>query len=101
MGKLTRFKFKCLSNGNVALDCGRILGSDPRDLAKTDITATALSELSKSQIKNIYLVGRKGPLESKFAVKELRELFRVNGLHGVVSPDSFSGYSEANLSLAV
>ncbi|MES1922960.1 hypothetical protein MHBO_004491, partial [Bonamia ostreae] len=66
-----------IGNGNVALDCARILSADISVLEKTDISIQALQKLKNSSIKNIYIVGRNGPLESKFTNKELREMTNI------------------------
>ena len=52
-----------VGQGNVAVDCARILLSKSENLAKTDITKSALEELKKSEIKDVYLVGRRGPAQ--------------------------------------
>lgn len=50
-----------VGQGNVALDVARILLSDVNALRKTDITEEALEVLSKSQVKSVKVVGRRGP----------------------------------------
>ena len=52
-----------IGQGNVALDVGRILLTDIMELSKTDITEYALEALRKSQIRNVVIVGRRGPLQ--------------------------------------
>uniref|UniRef100_A0A915N687 FAD/NAD(P)-binding domain-containing protein n=1 Tax=Meloidogyne javanica TaxID=6303 RepID=A0A915N687_MELJA len=52
-----------IGNGNVAIDCSRILLSSPERLKQTDITENALNALKKSKIKNVYIIGRRGPKE--------------------------------------
>ncbi|KAJ8734707.1 hypothetical protein PYW08_013957 [Mythimna loreyi] len=66
-----------LGQGNVALDVARILLTPIDDLKKTDITEHALSALSESKIKEVYLVGRRGPLQVAFTIKELREQLKL------------------------
>uniref|UniRef100_A0A1I7YDR0 NADPH:adrenodoxin oxidoreductase, mitochondrial n=1 Tax=Steinernema glaseri TaxID=37863 RepID=A0A1I7YDR0_9BILA len=62
-----------VGNGNVALDCARILLSSSERLAKTDVPEAILKEISNSQVRNVYIVGRRGPLDISFTIKELRE----------------------------
>ncbi|KAL0095825.1 hypothetical protein J3Q64DRAFT_1708793 [Phycomyces blakesleeanus] len=62
-----------IGQGNVALDVARILLSPIDVLRKTDITEYALEALSKSRIKHVHVVGRRGPLQAAFTSKELRE----------------------------
>ncbi|KAJ2235512.1 NADPH-adrenodoxin reductase, partial [Coemansia sp. RSA 485] len=69
-----------VGHGNVALDCARILLSDPDVLAKTDITEAALRVLRKSRVRHVEMVGRRGPLQVSFTTKELREMTKIPGL---------------------
>ena len=52
-----------VGQGNVALDVARILLSDVDALRKTDISDNALEILSKSKVKNVRVVGRRGPIQ--------------------------------------
>jgi len=60
--------------GNVALDVARMLAKTPEDLAQTDTPSPVLTELGKSTVHDIHIVGRRGPEHAKFTTKELREL---------------------------
>ena len=60
--------------GNVAMDVARILAKSVDELKGTDITDYALEALGKSQIKDIYIVARRGPAQVKFTNAEIREL---------------------------
>lgn len=66
-----------IGQGNVALDVARILVMGLGELRKTDITEYALEALSKSRVKRVRVVGRRGPLQAAFTVKELRELLSL------------------------
>ena len=63
--------------GNVALDVARILAKNPEELAETDIADYALKALRKSQLEDIWLVGRRGPLQAAFSPVELREFLEL------------------------
>lgn len=63
-----------IGQGNVAADVCRILAKPIDELSKTDICKHALYQLSESKVRNIHLIGRRGPAQAKFASKELREL---------------------------
>ncbi|KAI9599635.1 hypothetical protein BDF19DRAFT_429365 [Syncephalis fuscata] len=63
--------------GNVALDVARILLMPRDELARTDITAAAMEALRDSQIKQVHLVQRRGPLQVAFTSKELREMIQL------------------------
>jgi ferredoxin--NADP+ reductase len=60
--------------GNVAIDVARILCRSPEELATTDIADYALEALRKSRVKEVYLLGRRGPAQAAFTNPELKEL---------------------------
>ena len=60
--------------GNVALDCARVLLKDVNSLSATDISQRAVEELKKSAVERVYLIGRRGPAQMAATPKELREL---------------------------
>ncbi|OQV18152.1 NADPH:adrenodoxin oxidoreductase, mitochondrial [Hypsibius exemplaris] len=74
-----------IGQGNVAVDVARILLTPPDLLAKTDITQHALAALRKSRIRNVYLVGRRGPAQVAFTVREFRELTKLTNVNTVFS----------------
>lgn len=63
-----------LGNGNVALDVTRILAKSAAELHHTDISPAAIAALERNPIQTIYLVGRRGPVQSSFSYKDLLEL---------------------------
>jgi len=73
--------------GNVALDVARILARDPDELAKTDIADHALEALRHSNIKDIYVLGRRGPAQAKFTTPEAKELGELEGADVFTMPD--------------
>ncbi|XP_035907153.1 NADPH:adrenodoxin oxidoreductase, mitochondrial [Anopheles stephensi] len=66
-----------LGQGNVAVDVARIVLASVDELQKTDITDYALEALSRSRIETVHLVGRRGPLQAAFTIKELREMLKL------------------------
>ena len=82
-----------IGQGNVALDVARILLSDINRLRRTDITERALASLSRSKVKRVRIVGRRGPLQASFTIKEIRELLTLEGVafqpldRSLLSPD--------------
>ena len=60
--------------GNVAADVVRILCRTPEELATTDIADYALEALRKSRVREVYLLGRRGPAQAAFTNPEVREL---------------------------
>lgn len=75
-----------IGNGNVALDVARILVSDPDRLARTDIADHALQALRDSKVREVVVVGRRGPLEAAFTTKELLGLADLTGVGLVADP---------------
>jgi ferredoxin--NADP+ reductase len=63
-----------VGHGNVAADVARILLQPPDDLRRTDIAAHALEVLAESKVREVHLVGRRGPAQAKFTTRELRGL---------------------------
>ncbi|XP_050393659.1 NADPH:adrenodoxin oxidoreductase, mitochondrial [Patella vulgata] len=76
-----------LGHGNVALDVTRILLTPVSILAKTDISQHSLDALSKSNIKKVYVVGRRGPLQVAFTIKELREMIHLPECKTIIHKD--------------
>lgn len=75
-----------VGNGNVAMDLARILASPAEVLAQTDIAAHALRALSGNGIREIHLLGRRGPAQAAFTNKELKELGELPDVDIVVDP---------------
>ena len=69
-----------IGQGNVAVDVTRILAKPIADLEKTDITQSAIDHLSNSKIKNIYMIGRRGPAQAAFTELELKELGHIHNV---------------------
>jgi ferredoxin--NADP+ reductase len=70
-----------IGQGNVAADVSRILAKTTQELSNTDIAAHAIDALQDSQIKNIYVIGRRGPAQAKFTSKELKEFGELETCH--------------------
>jgi ferredoxin--NADP+ reductase len=69
-----------VGNGNVALDVARVLLSPLEDLRRTDIAEHALVALEHSAIREVVVLGRRGPVQAAFSVPELLGLDRVPGV---------------------
>ncbi|XP_075033986.1 NADPH:adrenodoxin oxidoreductase, mitochondrial isoform X2 [Mixophyes fleayi] len=83
-----------LGQGNVALDIARILLSPLELLKKTDITQSALEAISHSRVKRVWLIGRRGPLQVAFTIKELREMIHLPGTRPINDPSDFYGLGD-------
>jgi len=71
--------------GNVAVDVARILVRDPAELAPTDVSQPVLDALMASKVREVHVIGRRGPAQAKFTTKELRELGELSGVDVVVA----------------
>lgn len=83
-------KAAVIGNGNVAMDVVRILAKPWDELAKTDMADYALEALKNSQIKEIYLIGRRGPAQAAFTNPEIRELGGLPGVDLILRPDDMA-----------
>jgi ferredoxin/flavodoxin---NADP+ reductase len=75
-----------IGQGNVAVDVCRILCKTVDELRHTDIAAHALEVLAQSKIREVYMIGRRGPAQAKFTHQELRELGELADCDPVVAP---------------
>lgn len=87
-----RFDLSCesvavIGVGNVAMDVTRILAKDPESLAGTDIAGYALEALRKSRVRQIYLLGRRGPAQAAFSPTEIKEIGELESADLVVHPE--------------
>ncbi|MBF6124694.1 FAD-dependent oxidoreductase [Nocardia brasiliensis] len=73
-----------VGNGNVALDVARVLTVSPDELAKTDIADHALDALRRSNIREVVVLGRRGPLQAAYTSSEFLALAHLNGIDVVV-----------------
>ncbi|MFM9370954.1 FAD-dependent oxidoreductase [Streptomyces sp. Da 82-17] len=75
-----------LGAGNVAVDVARILARGADELRPTDMPQAALDALAHSGVRDVHMVGRRGPSQAKFTTKELRELDTLADAEVVVDP---------------
>lgn len=73
--------------GNVAIDVARILCRTIDELAKTDIADYALEALRHSKIKEVYLIGRRGPVQAAFTPPEVKEVGEMQDADAITLPD--------------
>ncbi|AZK92848.1 FAD-dependent oxidoreductase [Streptomyces tsukubensis] len=72
--------------GNVAVDVARILARSAAELHPTDVPQGALGALALSTVREVHMVGRRGPSQARFTTKELRELGALPSAAAVVDP---------------
>lgn len=73
--------------GNVAMDVARILARSTSELRETDIADYALDALARSRVKNIYIMGRRGPVQAAFTNPEVKEKGEMEEADVVVAPE--------------
>jgi ferredoxin--NADP+ reductase len=88
-----------IGNGNVALDVARMLALTPEELAPTDTTDPAIEAIGASPIREIVVVGRRGPAQASWTTQELKELGELAGADVVVDPAELELDSASEASL--
>jgi NADPH-dependent glutamate synthase beta subunit-like oxidoreductase len=78
-----------IGNGNVALDCARILSKTRQEFEGSDIVGHALDALEDSAIRTITILGRRGPHQIAMTPKELGELGHLEAASPVVEEADF------------
>ncbi len=78
-----------VGNGNVALDCARILSKTRHEFEGSDIVGHALGALDQSAIRTVTILGRRGPHQIAMTPKELGELGHLEAAIPIVEPSDF------------
>jgi ferredoxin--NADP+ reductase len=78
-----------IGNGNVALDCARILSKTQHEFEGSDIVGHALEALDGSTIRTVTILGRRGPHQIAMTPKELGELGHLEEASPVVDAADF------------
>ena len=73
-----------IGQGNVAVDVARILAKTIDELKHTDIAAHALEALAGSKVREVRMVGRRGPVQAAFTPPELKELGELEDCDPIV-----------------
>jgi ferredoxin--NADP+ reductase len=74
-----------IGNGNVAIDCARMLALTAEELAPTDTIDEAAEAIAASPVREILMLGRRGPVQAAFTPPELKELGELAGAEPVVA----------------
>ena len=85
-----------VGNGNVAVDVARILMRSRAELERTDIAAHALDSLRNSQVREVFVLGRRGPEQAAFSPSELKELGSMEAADPVVDAGELAGCADAD-----
>jgi ferredoxin--NADP+ reductase len=75
-----------IGNGNVAMDVARMLALTDRELRETDTADHAIEALERSQVREIVVLGRRGPAQAAFTNPEIKELGEMEDADVVVDP---------------
>jgi ferredoxin--NADP+ reductase len=89
-----------IGNGNVALDVARMLALTPEELAPTDTTGPAIEAIGSSTVREILIVGRRGPAQASWTTQELKEMGELAGADVVVDPTELELDSASEAALA-
>jgi len=84
---LSQERVAVIGVGNVAVDVARILCRTPEELMETDIAEHALEALRHSQVKEVYMIGRRGVAQAAFTPTEVKELGEMAGAAVTVPPE--------------
>jgi len=92
-----------IGNGNVALDVARMLALTREELAPTDTTDAAIEAIAGSGIREIVVLGRRGPVQAAWTSTELQEMGALAGADVLVDPAELEldAVSEAELASAL
>jgi NADPH-dependent glutamate synthase beta subunit-like oxidoreductase len=93
-----------IGNGNVAVDAARVLVKTDEEMTATDLADHASDAIQASPITDVYMVGRRGPIEAKFTNVELREMGKLDNCMPIIDarqlPESIEGeWSDRDLRL--
>ena len=88
-----------IGQGNVAADVSRILSKTVDELKNTDIAQHALDVLAESKLKEIHIIGRRGPAQAKFTPKELREFGELSDCNPIILEEDLKLNDESNKEL--
>ena len=80
-----------IGNGNVALDVARMLALTREELAPTDATDASIEAIVASPLREIVVVGRRGPAQAAFTTPELHEMGELAGADVIVEPAELEG----------
>ncbi len=95
----TQTRAAVIGLGDVALDVARILCRTNAELKRTDMADYAIEALSQSHIREVTILGRRGPAQAAFSTPEIKELDELADADVVVRQDEvhLDPFSQAEL----
>jgi ferredoxin--NADP+ reductase len=85
-----------IGNGNVALDVARMLALTPEELDPTDTTDPAIEAIGSSPVREIVIIGRRGPAQASWTTQELKEMGELAGADVQVDKAELEGAVEGD-----
>lgn len=76
-----------IGNGNVSLDVARVLAKTAEELDKSDIVPAVARTITAAPLTDIYVIGRRGPVQSSFSFPELSEFGKLSEAVPLVAPE--------------
>lgn len=87
-----------VGQGNVAIDIARVLVKTPAEMARFDLCDHAAAAIDASPLEDVYMVGRRGPVEAKFTNVELREMGHLENANPVVEASQLPAAADGEMS---
>ncbi len=84
---LTQERVAVIGVGNVAIDVARMLCHTREELAVTDVADYALDALANSGVKEVFLIGRRGPAQAAFTNPEIKEVGELGDADVIALPE--------------
>ncbi len=87
---LTQERVAVIGVGNVAIDVARMLSHTREELAVTDVADYALDALANSAVREVYLIGRRGPAQAAFTNPEIKEVGELADADVIAQPEEMA-----------
>jgi ferredoxin--NADP+ reductase len=76
-----------IGNGNVAIDVARVLAKTPKEMEQSDLADYAAELIHSAPTRDIWMFGRRGPMEASFTPKELGEMGELEDCSAIATAD--------------
>lgn len=73
--------------GDVAMDISRMLAKSIEEISQTDVADYALEVFRRNQVREVIVLGRRGPAQAAFATKELEDIVELANVDVVVDAE--------------
>jgi len=79
-----------IGNGNVAIDIVRVLAKSSEEMEGSDLCHHAEDSIRSADLKDFYMIGRRGAAQAAFTPSEVNELGHLAHCHPVIHGDDLS-----------